>query len=313
MAIQERGLGRGLDSLLGGRARPESSAEETRRLALSQLVPGTHQPRRHFDEGALSELATSIKNQGLVQPLIVRPQKGSVPPVYEIVAGERRWRAAKMAGLTEVPVIIADYSDLEAMTVAMVENLQREDLNPLEEAEGFQALKEAHGLSQEALAAKLGKSRSAVANALRILQLPEIIRQGLGEGKITAGHARALLAVTEDGARCRLYAAAVGKNLTVRECEYAADFWKKNGVFPESIEESSEQEMVRPPRRPQKSQELKDIQSRLRSAVLQGASISGTEDKGRIALPYTSKGELSFLLQLLGIVEDEDTAQDGQD
>lgn len=164
----ERGLGKGLDSLFRSTRDAEQQPErDIKKLALTQLVPGPHQPRKYFEETSLSELSLSIRNQGIVQPLIVRPKADSVPQMYEIVAGERRWRAAKLAGLTEVPVVIAAYDDIEAMTVALVENLQRENLNPLEEAEALSTLKEAHGLSQEELAVRLGKSRSAVANSLR--------------------------------------------------------------------------------------------------------------------------------------------------
>ena len=152
MNIPERGLGRGLGSLLS--SLPENNSEETRKLALTQLVPGKHQPRKFFDNAALAELAASIRNQGVIQPLLVRQLPG-MPQRYEIVAGERRWRASKLAGLTEVPVIVTEYTDKEAMTVALVENLQREDLNPLEEAEALQALREAHNLSQYGFLYKL--------------------------------------------------------------------------------------------------------------------------------------------------------------
>ena len=140
----ERGLGKGLDSLFRSTRDAEQQPErDIKKLALTQLVPGPHQPRKYFEETSLSELSLSIRNQGIVQPLIVRPKADSVPQMYEIVAGERRWRAAKLAGLTEVPVVIAAYDDIEAMTVALVENLQRENLNPLEEAEALSTLKEA--------------------------------------------------------------------------------------------------------------------------------------------------------------------------
>ena len=162
MNIPERGLGRGLSSLLSSAT--ESGNEETRKLALTQLVPGKHQPRKVFDSNALGELAVSIKNQGVIQPLLVRLLPG-MPQRYEIVAGERRWRAARMAGLTEVPVIVTEYTDKEAMTVALVENLQREDLNPMEEAEALQALREAHGLSQEALAEQIVREGLSVRQA----------------------------------------------------------------------------------------------------------------------------------------------------
>ena len=315
----ERGLGKGLDSLFRSTRDAEQQPErDIKKLALPQLVPGPHQPRKYFEETSLSELSLSIRNQGIVQPLIVRPKADSVPQMYEIVAGERRWRAAKLAGLTEVPVVIAAYDDIEAMTVALVENLQRENLNPLEEAEALSTLKEAHGLSQEELAVRLGKSRSAVANSLRLLQLSEKARDALGAGKISAGHARALLAISDEHAQTDLLNALLKLDLSVRECEAAADFWKKKGSLPPGLEsalslreddarEAGRQSAKRAP----KTAWLKDIQKNLRLTVMQGACISGTEEKGRIALPYSSRGELEFLLDLLGLGSTAEHAASG--
>lgn len=298
MNIPERGLGRGLSSLLS--AAPENTSEETRKLALTQLIPGKHQPRKYFDNAALSELAVSIKNQGVIQPLLVRQLPG-MPQRYEIVAGERRWRAAKLAGLTEVPVIVTEYTDKEAMTVALVENLQREDLNPLEEAEALQALREAHGLSQEALAEQLGKSRSAVANALRLLQLPPSIQEGLIRNDITAGHARALLAIADAELRAELYAAVIDQRLSVRETEAAADTCKRTGKLPEKlIPQSGQPAAPKAPRAP-KPQCIKDLQNLLRQNSGTKATISGTEEKGRIQIPYASPEELARIIELLGI------------
>ncbi len=298
MNIPERGLGRGLSSLLS--AAPENTSEETRKLALTQLIPGKHQPRKYFDNAALSELAVSIKNQGVIQPLLVRQLPG-MPQRYEIVAGERRWRAAKLAGLTEVPVIVTEYTDKEAMTVALVENLQREDLNPLEEAEALQALREAHGLSQEALAEQLGNSRSAVANALRLLQLPPSIQEGLIRNDITAGHARALLAIADAELRAELYAAVIDQRLSVRETEAAADTCKRTGKLPEKlIPQSGQPASPKAPRVP-KPQCIKDLQNLLRQNSGTKATISGTEEKGRIQIPYASPEELARIIELLGI------------
>ncbi len=297
MNISERGLGRGLGSLLS--SMNENSTEETRKLALTQLIPGKHQPRKYFDSAALGELAVSIKNQGIIQPLLVRQLPG-MPQRYEIVAGERRWRAAKLAGLTEVPVIVTEYSDKEAMTVALVENLQREDLNPLEEAEALQALREAHGLSQEALAEQLGKSRSAVANALRLLQLSPSIQEGLIRGDLTAGHARALLSVADMSLRAELYAAIIDQHLSVREAEAAADVCKRTGKLPERLMPQSGTASPAPSPRAPKPQALKDLQNMLRQLSGTKATISGTESKGRIQIPYTSPEELARILELLG-------------
>ena len=298
MNIPERGLGRGLGSLLS--SRPENNSEETRKLALTQLVPGKHQPRKFFDNAALAELAASIRNQGVIQPLLVRQLPG-MPQRYEIVAGERRWRASKLAGLTEVPVIVTEYTDKEAMTVALVENLQREDLNPLEEAEALQALREAHNLSQEALAEQLGKSRSAVANALRLLQLPPSFQEGLVRGDITAGHARALLSVNDVDLRGELYAAIIEHHLSVREAEAAADTCKRAGKLPEKLMPAVGQPITPRPARAPKPQSLKDLQALLRQNSGTRATISGDEAKGRIQIPYTSPEELARIMEMLGI------------
>ena len=297
MNIPERGLGRGLSSLLSSAA--ESSSEEPRKLALTQLVPGKHQPRKVFDGNALSELAVSIKNQGVIQPLLVRLLPG-MPQRYEIVAGERRWRAARMAGLTEVPVIVTEYTDKEAMTVALVENLQREDLNPMEEAEALQALKEAHGLSQEALAEQLGKSRSAVANALRLLQLSAAMQGSLARGDISAGHARALLSVSDEKLREKLHAAVMQHHLSVRETESAADTCKRTGRLPEKLLPAAHDSTPRPARTA-KPQMIKDLQALLRKNSGTKATISGNEKQGRIQIPYTSSEELARILTLLGL------------
>ncbi len=299
MNIPERGLGRGLSSLLSSAS--DNVSEATRKLALSQLVPGRHQPRKYFDSNALNELAVSIRNQGVIQPLLVRLLPG-MPQRYEIVAGERRWRAARLAGLTEVPVIITEYTDKEAMTVALVENLQRENLNPLEEAEALQALREAHDLSQEELAEQLGKSRSAVANSLRLLQLPPSIQESLARGDISAGHARALLSVTDEVLRTQLYTAIQEHHLSVREAEAAADTCKRTGKLPEKLLPGGHLTGIRPSRAP-KPQHIKDLQSLLRKTSGTKATISGTDSKGRIQIPYSSPDEFAHIIELLGLSE----------
>ncbi len=304
MAANERGLGRGLDSLFHSSAGTTEKKSGTDTLTLTQIIPAAHQPRKFFDENQLKELATSIKNQGVVQPLIVRPKADSAPLVYEIVAGERRWRAAKLAGLTEVPVVIANYSDTEAMTVALVENLQREDLNPLEEAEALNKLKQAYDFSQEELAARLGKSRSAVANALRLLQLPEAMQRALAEGSISAGHGRALLAINDEGIRADLFEHA--QALSVREMEAAVEYWKKHKNLPPALSKSGI--IKKAAARVAKSERIKNIQNSLRQSVHHNVVVSGTEEKGKIALPFNSKEELEQLLKLLGVERTEEQA-----
>lgn len=189
MAIKKGGLGRGIDSLFEENA---VDARQTTELRPSQIVPNRDQPRRDFDAEALKELSDSIKEHGLIQPLLVRPlDDGS----YQIVAGERRWRASRMAGLEKIPVVIKELSDDETMQLALIENLQREDLNPVEEALGYKKLMDTLGLTQEQAAAKVGKSRPAVANALRLLALDSDETEALKNGEISSGHARALLSL----------------------------------------------------------------------------------------------------------------------
>lgn len=189
MAIKKGGLGRGIDSLFEENA---VDARQTSELRPSQIVPNRDQPRKDFDAEALQELSDSIKEHGLIQPLLVRPlDDGS----YQIVAGERRWRASRMAGLEKIPVVIKELSDDETMQLALIENLQREDLNPVEEALGYKKLMDTLGLTQEQAAAKVGKSRPAVANALRLLALDSDETEALKNGEISSGHARALLSL----------------------------------------------------------------------------------------------------------------------
>ena len=189
MAIKKGGLGRGIDSLFEENA---VDARQTSELRPSQIVPNREQPRKDFDAEALKELSDSIKKHGLIQPLLVRPlDDGS----YQIVAGERRWRASRMAGLEKIPVVIKELSDDETMQLALIENLQREDLNPVEEALGYKKLMDTLGLTQEQAAAKVGKSRPAVANALRLLALDSDETEALKNGEISSGHARALLSL----------------------------------------------------------------------------------------------------------------------
>ena len=235
-----------------------------------------------------------------MQPLLVRLLPGSIPQRYEIVAGERRWRAAKMAGITEVPVIIANYTDKEAMTVALVENLQREDLNPMEEAEALKALREAHDLSQEELAEQLGKSRSAVANSLRLLQLPKNMQDSVFAGVISAGHARALLSVTDDALKEKLHAAIAERGLSVRDAEATAECCRQKGRLPEYLTaDDGSQNKPKEKQRAAKPQAVKDMQHLLRSLSGKKASISGDGVRGHVSIPYASEEELEALIEIL--------------
>lgn len=209
------GLGTGLDALFQDNS-PIESEKSILTLSVNEVEPNREQPRKEFDEKALSELSKSIEKNGVIQPILVRPVAGSS---YQIVAGERRWRAARMAGLTEIPVVIREMSDEDAAVFALIENLQREDLNPVEEAEGIRSLIDDFGMTQEAAADRVGKSRTAVTNTLRLLKLPSNILSMVAKGKITAGHARALISLEDEGEMLRIANAVIDNNLTVREVE----------------------------------------------------------------------------------------------
>lgn len=216
MAFKKGGLGRGLDALMAENSTEDASKTVTLRLV--DVRPNPEQPRRQFDEKALSELASSIEKHGVLQPLVVRPMPDGG---YEIVAGERRWRAARLAGLAEVPVVIRELSDRETAELALIENLQREDLNPIEEALGYRQLIDKFGLTQEETAAAVNRSRSAVANMLRLLSLPQPVAELVQTGALSAGHARALLALETAEQQLGLAADIVDKGLSVRAVEEA--------------------------------------------------------------------------------------------
>lgn len=216
MAPKKSGLGRGLSSLLADNSLEETSGAQPVKLNLMDIEPNKEQARKIFDEAALSELADSIAQHGVLQPLLVRPMIGGG---YQLVAGERRWRASRIAGLTQVPVIIKELNDTDAAVISLIENLQREDLNPVEEAVGFASLIKDFNLTQEEAAAKVGKSRPAVANALRLLKLPEKVLNLVRENKLSAGHARTLAALDDEKLIISTAEIIIEKNLSVRETE----------------------------------------------------------------------------------------------
>ncbi len=217
MARVKGGLGRGLDALFVQNTLEDGTVTST--LPLDEIVPNREQPRKQFDDEALADLADSIAQHGVLQPLLVRPMPDGS---YQLVAGERRWRASRMAGLAEVPVVVRDMDEQEAAELALIENLQREDLNPMEEALGYQTLMETYGMTQEEAAQRVNKSRPAVANALRLLHLPQGVADLVSEGKLSAGHARTVLAFEGADAQLAAATAAVEKGLSVRELERMA-------------------------------------------------------------------------------------------
>ena len=210
-----KGLGKGLDALLGDDFTNEPEVKSSLFLPISQVESCASQPRKQFDPDALADLADSIRQHGIIQPLTVRKLQSGY---YQIIAGERRWRAARMAGLSQVPVVVIEADDRKAMELALIENLQREDLNPMEEAEGYHTLMEQYGLTQEETSQRVGKSRSAVANALRLLNLCKEVRELVEEGKLTGGHARALVPLTTD-VQQKAAAIIVKDDLSVRQTE----------------------------------------------------------------------------------------------
>ena len=278
------GLGRGLGALLGDDV---LKAESTGSLYLpiSQVESCSSQPRKHFDEASLAELADSIREHGIIQPLTVRKLASGY---YQIIAGERRWRAARLAGLQEVPVIVMEADDRKAAELAMIENLQREDLNPIEEAAGFQSLMETYHMTQEEAASRVGKSRSAVTNSLRLLSLTPTVRQLVEEGKLSAGHARALLplspAMQENAAN-----AVVAGGLSVRQTEAL--------VKKLSAEKKPEKEPD-----PQRVDYTAAAQRDLTSRLGRGVRIVSGRKKGRIELEYYGMDDLNDLLEALALL-----------
>ena len=216
MAAKKGGLGRGLDALFADNSIEEIASTSAVKLKIMDIEPNRDQPRKIFDEDALAELADSIATHGVIQPLLVRPMPDGS---YQLVAGERRWRASRMAGLTEVPVVIKELSDDEAMALALIENLQREDLNAIEEAQGIKALMDTLSLTQDEAAERVGKSRPAVANALRLLKLPDSVIALVSDGKLSPGHARALLGFKDEQDIIETADLIIEKGLTVRDVE----------------------------------------------------------------------------------------------
>lgn len=282
------GLGRGLGALLGDDVlKPEAAGNLY--LPISQVESYSNQPRKSFDEAALAELADSIREHGIIQPLTVRKLASGY---YQIIAGERRWRAARLAGLSEVPAVVVDADDKKAAELALVENLQREDLNPMEEAAGFQSLMQTYHMTQEEAAQRVGKSRSAVANALRLLGLHPPVRALVEEGKLSAGHARTLLplppALQEHAAQ-----AIVSGELSVRQTEVLVKRMQAD------LEADKTPEELPPPKDVDYAAEA---QRELSSKLGRGVRIVTGRKKGRVELEYYDLDDLNDLLEALALL-----------
>ena len=280
----ERGLGRGLGALLGDAAL-QSQEGGSLSLPISQVEPGLKQPRKRFDEESLQDLADSIRIHGVIQPLTVRRLSSGY---YQIIAGERRWRAAKLAGLTEVPAVIIEADDRKVMELGLIENLQREDLNPIEEANGYKVLLDEYGLTQEEVAQRVGKSRPAVANALRLLALPDAVHQLLEEGKLSAGHARAILSVPSGELQKKLAQKVIAEDLSVRQTEALA---KRLAA--------GEKEPPSPSPGPDLSIYLRAAEKDLAARFGRQVHIVNGKKKGKVELGYYNPEDLNALLELL--------------
>ncbi|MGN0537623.1 MAG: ParB/RepB/Spo0J family partition protein [Acutalibacteraceae bacterium] len=283
MAAKKGGLGKGLDALFMENLTDESSGLET--LKITDIEPNRSQPRSEFDEESLRELADSIAMHGVLQPLLVRPMADGG---YQLVAGERRWRASRMAGLVEVPVIIREMTDSEMMQIAMIENLQRENLTPLEEAFGYKRLMDEYNFTQEEISKTVGKSRPVIANALRLLNLPEEVLELLREGKISAGHARALLAFKNQDDMLETARQIEPNDLTVRDVERLAR--KMNS-------EGSKKEAVHKKRDPF----YDEVEIALHEHLSRKIKVNNTKnDSGILEIEFYNQDDLKELARILG-------------
>ena len=291
---KQRGLGRGLSALMADVSdaqtenTPETAAAELN-LPIEKVVPNPEQPRRRFDEEKLADLASSIREKGVIQPIIVR-QSGRKPDEYEIVAGERRWRAAQLAKLHHIPVLVRDFSDIEVLEVAIIENIQRADLNPIEEALGYSQLMEKFGHTQEKLSEVLGKSRSHIANTVRLAQLPEIIQEYLRTEQLSAGHARALITAEDP---VELAKQVIKKGLSVRQTEKLAKA-AVNNVFSETGKSKTGKMKT-------KDADTRALEGDLSAGLGMKVSIDHdtTQESGVISVRYNSLDELDTLCGIL--------------
>ena len=287
MAKKSHGLGRGLDALLP--EADESLSGGVQEIAIGDIDPNPDQPRHVFQEESIAQLAQSIREQGVLQPILVTPEDGGR---YRIVAGERRWRASRAAGLDAVPCLVRDLDVIQQMEIALVENLQREDLNPIEAARGIRSLMQQCGYTQEAVANRLSKSRPAVANLLRLLTLPEEVMALVEKGALSAGHARVLAGMEDDAAKLALARETVDRGYSVRQLEALAASRKPETKKPA-------------PARHALPTELRELESRVRETLGVRATLSGTAKKGKIVLQYYSQEELEHLSDLLSRLGDE--------
>lgn len=276
--MNKRGLGKGLGALI---PQEENSNPGVIEIKLTEIIANENQPRKNFNDEALQTLAESIKEHGVVQPIIVTKDKKG----YSIVAGERRWRAARLAGLKTIPAIIKDYSKLEVMEIALIENIQREDLNPVEEAFAYKSLIEEYQLTQEDIAKRISKSRSAIANSLRLINLPDFIKKMITEEKLTAGHGRALLGIEDGELQIETANKIVNEQLNVRQIENLVKKLKDNV------------EIQKPEKK--KNIEVIEIEDRLKSFLGTKVTLTNNKQGGKIEIQYYSNDDLERILELM--------------
>ena len=290
MATKKSGLGRGFDSLLLDNATESAENTSVVTLKLSEIEPNKQQARKQFDEETISELAASIEEHGILQPLLVRPL---ISGGYQLVAGERRWRAARAVGLSEIPVIIKALSDEEATIISLIENLQRENLNPVEEAYGFQDLINTYGLTQEDVAKKVGKSRTAVTNTLRILKLPEKVIEFVRQGKLSAGHAKALAGMENDALILTATEIIINKGLSVRETEKLVKNFGREKKKAEHLKQK-------------RNSFFDEVELALSNSLGRKAKVvtKGNGDCGSLVIDFYDKEDLELIAKALSALEE---------
>lgn len=279
--MTKRGLGRGLSALIPSASQESHAGEEVTELAIELISPNPDQPRTDIDEESINELADSISKAGLLQPILVRPHGEG----YQIIAGERRWRASRQAGLERVPVRVRSINDVGSLELALIENLQRKDLNAVEEARGYRKLLSEHQMTQAELADKVSKSRSAITNALRLLDLPVEVQDMVYDGRLTAGHARAVLSIPDEATRLKLATKVAEESLSVREAENLARLFAAGQV-------------ERAPR-PAAPKSFKTIARKLRRLLTTNVKVKAGKDRNKIEIEFTSEEELERIYAIL--------------
>lgn len=281
MASRKSGLGKGLNALIADAAMESGSGSSQEEIEIARIVPNPNQPRKDFDEEELANLADSIRREGLLQPVLVRPKDGN----YQIIAGERRWQASKIAGLTSIPVRVVEMDDERALRVALVENLQRTDLNAIEEARGYRDLMNEGNLTQAELAVAVSKSRSAIANTLRLLDLPKSIQEQIYDGALTPGHARAILSIPEEEKKLNLAQKIITEHLSVREAETIARL----------VAAGTEER----PRRAPLPKSYKVVAKELRRQLNAPVKVKSTQGRNKIEIEFKDEDDLQRIFNLI--------------